>query len=136
MALKFVCSWYKTLDLDALATLRDGSKTLVDPVLQQKRQERAYTIAQYGPVDKFIMDPFPEADDEEEGETGDDEEEDGSEADGSKEDVDDEIEANKPPSKKLKLTKPASDDPASKANAPENSSTGIPEAGDLDAGAP
>ncbi|KAM0842521.1 hypothetical protein ACQ4PT_058325 [Festuca glaucescens] len=33
MALKFMCSWYETLDLDALETLRDGAPTLVDLAL-------------------------------------------------------------------------------------------------------
>jgi hypothetical protein len=36
MALKFVCSWYGTLDLNALAAFRDGAPTLVDPVIQEK----------------------------------------------------------------------------------------------------
>ena len=74
-------------------------------------------------MDKFIPDPFQEADDEGEGETGEDEE------DGSEEDIDDEIEADEPPSKKLKPTEPTSYDLASKANAPEISSTRNPDAG-------
>ncbi|KAK1697750.1 hypothetical protein QYE76_014447 [Lolium multiflorum] len=56
-ALKFVLSWYEELDLDALQTLRIGSTTLSDEEKIQKRQARAYEIAQYAAVHKFILDP-------------------------------------------------------------------------------
>jgi hypothetical protein len=31
--LRFVCSWYEGLDLDALVTMRGGAPTNIDPVL-------------------------------------------------------------------------------------------------------
>jgi hypothetical protein len=73
MALKFVCSWYEGIDLDALATLRADAPTMIDPVLQEKRQQRAYQIARYASVGKFIPAP-PDAEDEESDEEESDEE--------------------------------------------------------------
>jgi hypothetical protein len=64
-ALKPVCSWYKSLDLDALATHRRCAPTMTDPVLQERRQQRAYQIAHYAPVSKFIPAP-PDVEDDEE----------------------------------------------------------------------
>jgi hypothetical protein len=61
-ALKFVTSWYVTLDLAALETLRSGSAVLSDEPLIKKRKARAYEIAQYAPFHEFIPglnDPEP-----------------------------------------------------------------------------
>jgi hypothetical protein len=54
-ALRFACSWYKGLDLDALATLRSDAPTDTDPALIAKRQHRAYQITHYAPTSKFIL---------------------------------------------------------------------------------
>ncbi|KAK1613213.1 hypothetical protein QYE76_036886 [Lolium multiflorum] len=53
-ALRFVCSWYEDLDLDALATLRFGAPTDTDLVLTAKRYERAYQVAHYASMSTFI----------------------------------------------------------------------------------
>ena len=116
-ALKFVCSWYEGVDLDALASLRLGAPTETDPVLQAKRQQRAYQIAHYTPTSKFIPAP-PGIEDEE----SDDEESDAED----EEAVDEEIIAEDPTAKPVD---PALQDPASSGQAPESSSSSIPEAG-------
>ncbi|KAM0916853.1 hypothetical protein ACQ4PT_009884 [Festuca glaucescens] len=116
-ALKFVCSWYEGVDLDALASLRLGAPTETDPVLQAKRQQRAYQIAHYAPTSKFIPAP-PGIEDEE----SDDEESDAED----EEAVDEEIIAKDPTAKPID---PVLQDPASSGQAPESSSSGIPEAG-------
>jgi hypothetical protein len=118
MALKFVWSWYETLDLDALATMRSGAKVLVDLDAHKKHMDRACTIAQYALVHKCIEDPFTEADIEEEGEESEEDDEDYNEADDNEDEVDNEIEAVEHPSKKLKSPKPTSEDPATKSTAP------------------
>jgi hypothetical protein len=61
--LKFACSWYEGIDLDALTTLQSGAPTMTDPVLQEKRQKWAYQIAHYASISKFIPAP-PEIEDE------------------------------------------------------------------------
>jgi hypothetical protein len=48
-ALRFVCSWYEELDLDALETLIFGVPTNTDPTLTAKHRERAYQVAHYAP---------------------------------------------------------------------------------------
>ena len=57
-ALRFVCSWYEDLDLDALETLRLDAPTDTNPILTAKRRERAYQLAHYASVSTFI--PCPE----------------------------------------------------------------------------
>jgi hypothetical protein len=54
-ALRFACSWYEGLDLDALATLHSGAPTDTDPTLIAKGQHRAYQITHYAPTSKFIL---------------------------------------------------------------------------------
>jgi hypothetical protein len=72
-ALRFVCSWYEDLDLDALATLRFGAPTDIDPALTATCHERAYQVAHYAPTSTFIPAPEDlgdaESDDEEAEET-------------------------------------------------------------------
>jgi hypothetical protein len=102
-ALKFVCSWYESLDLDALGTLRSGAPTLTDPMLQERRQQRAYIIAQYAPISKFIPAPPDVEDDESEEEESETE---GSQSGDSEEVVDEDIEADEPPSKTSKPVDP------------------------------
>ena len=53
-ALMYVLSWYEGLDLDALKTLRDGSKWLTDPDYVRRRQEFAHSLIQYAPVHSFV----------------------------------------------------------------------------------
>ena len=53
-ALMYVMSWYEGLNLDALKTLRDGSKWLTDPDHVQRRQELAHSMIQYAPVHSFV----------------------------------------------------------------------------------
>jgi hypothetical protein len=48
--LRFVCSWYEDLDLDALETMRFGAPTDTDPTLTAKRRDRAYKVAHYASV--------------------------------------------------------------------------------------
>ena len=89
-ALMYVLSWYEGLDLDALKTLRDGSKWLTDPDYIRRRQEFAHSLIQYAPVHSFVAGervPQPEEIPVE----GEDDEEDEEEA------VDEEIEADTPP---------------------------------------
>ena len=89
-ALMYVLSWYEGLDLDALKTLRDGSKWLTDPDYVRRRQEFAHSLIQYAPVHSFVAGervPQPEEIPVE----GEDVEEDEEEA------VDEEIEADSPP---------------------------------------
>ena len=89
-ALMYVLSWYEGLDLDALKTLRDGSKWLTDPDYIRRRQEFAHSLIQYAPVHSFVPGervPQPEEISVE----GEGDEEDEEEA------VDDEIEADTPP---------------------------------------
>jgi hypothetical protein len=103
-ALRFVCSWYEGLDLDALATLRSGAPTDTDPALTAKRQHRAYQVAHYAPTSTFIPAPA----DLEDEESGDEEEEEAEES-AEKETINEE--------------------PASSSQAPESSSPDAPEAG-------
>jgi hypothetical protein len=55
--MRFVCSWYEDLDLDALETLRFGAPTDTDPILTAKRRDRAYQVAHYAFVSTFIPCP-------------------------------------------------------------------------------
>ena len=53
-ALMYVLSWYEGIDLDALKTLRDGSKWITDPDLIRRRQETAHSLIHYAPVHSFV----------------------------------------------------------------------------------
>ena len=89
-ALMYVLSWYEGINLDAIKTLRDGSKWLTDPDHIRRRQELAHSLIQYAPVHSFVAGervPQPEEIPVE----GEGEEEDEEEA------VDEEIEADTPP---------------------------------------
>jgi hypothetical protein len=71
-ALRFVCSWYKSLDLDTLTTMRGDAPTDTDPILTAKRRVWGYRIAHYAPTSTFIPaladleDELSEAEDENE----------------------------------------------------------------------
>ena len=89
-ALMYVLSWYEGINLDAIRTLRDGSKWITDSEHIQRRQELAHSLIQYAPVHSFVPGervPQPEEIPVE----GEGEEEDEEEA------VDEEIEADTPP---------------------------------------
>jgi hypothetical protein len=102
-ALKFVCSWYRSLDLDALATLRSGAPTLTDLVLQERRPQRAYNIAHYAPISKFIPAPLEVEDEESDDEESETE---GSQSGNIEEIMEEDIEAEDPPSKTSKPVDP------------------------------
>jgi hypothetical protein len=97
-ALRFVCSWYEDLELDALAMLRLGAPTDTDPTLTAKRRERAYQVAHYASVITFI--PCPE----------------------DFEDARSEDEAEEPAEETAEDTATANDEPATSGQAPESSS--------------
>ena len=89
-ALMYVLSWYEGIDLDALKTLRDGSKWTSDPELIRRRQELAYSLIQYAPVHSFVPGQrVPQAEEVEYADEGEEEDE---------ERVDEEIQADTPPS--------------------------------------
>jgi hypothetical protein len=74
IALRFACSWYEGLDLNALHSLRDDTPTNNDPTLGATRRARAYEIASYTTTSDFIPPPAnlkevinDEAEEEEEG---------------------------------------------------------------------
>jgi hypothetical protein len=75
-ALRFVCSWYKSLDLDTLTTMRCDAPTDTNPTKIAKRRDRAYRIAQYAPTSTFVPAPADLGDElsEDEGEGDEDEE--------------------------------------------------------------
>jgi hypothetical protein len=74
-ALRFVCSWYETLDLDTLTTMRGDAPTDTNPILTAKRRDRAYRIAHYAPTSTFIPAPADPEDELTEDEAEDDEDE-------------------------------------------------------------
>ncbi|KAM0923582.1 hypothetical protein ACQ4PT_005451 [Festuca glaucescens] len=78
-ALRFACSWYEDLDLDALHSLRGDAPTDTDPEKTAARRDRAYRIACYASTSTFIP---PPADLEEEFSDDEEEEADGEEAEG------------------------------------------------------
>jgi hypothetical protein len=121
-ALKFATSWYKTLDLDALATLRSSSFVLSDEALIKKRQSIAYEIARYAPVHEFIQDPNDPEPLEEEGGPHDDEAsgEDDAEDGSGDEDVDEELLLEETPVKNSAPTDPST---SSTASTPETGTT-------------
>jgi hypothetical protein len=77
MALRFACSWYDGLDLDALHSMRDDAPTNKDPEKDAARRARAYQLASYATTSTFI--PVPAgiveelSEEEEDEEAGDDE---------------------------------------------------------------
>ena len=64
-ALIYVLSWYEGINLDALQSMRAGSKWTTDPELVQRRRDRAYSFIKYAPIHDFVEGP-PNSDDEEE----------------------------------------------------------------------
>ncbi|KAM0871532.1 hypothetical protein ACQ4PT_039337 [Festuca glaucescens] len=85
VALRFACSWYEGLDLDALHSMREGAPTDTDPEKTAARRARAYHLASYASTSTFIPPPADLAkeytdDEEEEGEAADDETEANAEA--------------------------------------------------------
>ena len=66
--LSFVLSWYEDINLSAVQTLRADSKWILDPEYIRRRQECAYTLAQYASVHSFHADPFAKDKAEEESE--------------------------------------------------------------------
>ena len=57
-ALMYVLSWYEGINLDALKTLRDGSKWTSDPDFIRRRQEMKYSLIQYAPIHSFVDGPW------------------------------------------------------------------------------
>ena len=88
-ALMYVLSWYEGINLDALKTLRDGSKWTTDPDLVRRRQELAHSLIQYALVHSFVAGQrVPQAEEIADVDKGEDEDE---------EPIDEEIEADTPP---------------------------------------
>ncbi|KAM0876765.1 hypothetical protein ACQ4PT_035949 [Festuca glaucescens] len=56
-ALRFVCSWYESLDLSTLNTMRGNAPTDTDPAKTAARRDRAYHIACYASTSTFIPPP-------------------------------------------------------------------------------
>jgi hypothetical protein len=54
IALRFVCSWYEGLDLNALHNMRDDAPTNKDPAKGAAHRARAYEIASYATTSDFI----------------------------------------------------------------------------------
>ena len=84
VALRFACSWYEGLDLEALHSMREGAPTDTDPAKTAARRARAYHLASYASTSTFIPPPADlmeeYTDDEEEEEAADDEAEANAEA--------------------------------------------------------
>ncbi|KAM0824288.1 hypothetical protein ACQ4PT_070297 [Festuca glaucescens] len=76
-ALRFVCSWYESLDLSTLSTMRGNAPTDTDPAKTAARRDRAYRIACYASTSIFIPPPVDLeeefTDDEEEAANGEEE---------------------------------------------------------------
>ncbi|KAM0901505.1 hypothetical protein ACQ4PT_019952 [Festuca glaucescens] len=109
-ALRFVCSWYESLDLSTLNTMRGNAPTDTDPAKTAARRDRAYRIACYASTSTFIP---PPADLEEE--FTDDEEE---AADGEEE----EAEGDAPEEPAAGNDEQAPEEPVTTEQAPESSS--------------
>ena len=85
----YVLSWYAGINLDALKTLRDGSKWTTDPDHIRRRQELAHSLIQYTPVHSFVAGQrVPQAEEIADVDEGEEEDE---------EQVDEVIEADTPP---------------------------------------
>jgi hypothetical protein len=90
-ALRFVCSWYEDLDLDAFHSLRGDAPTDTDPILTAKRQDRAYRIAECAHLRTLIPPPPDVKDavsDDEEEDVEDEEDEEAEEGDAHPEEGD------------------------------------------------
>jgi hypothetical protein len=78
-ALRFVCSWYESLDLDTLTTMRGDAPTDTDLAKTAARRDRAYHIVSYASTSTFIPPPAgiedELTDDEEKAEYGEEDEE-------------------------------------------------------------
>ena len=114
-ALRFACSWYEDLDLDALHSLRGDAPTDTDPARTAARRDRAYRIACYASTSTFVP---PPADLEEEF-TDDEEEE---EEAGDDEAAEEEAVVNAPEEPAAGNPEPASEEPVAPEQAPESSS--------------
>ena len=65
-ALTFVLSWYESIDLRALKSLRSDTKWTSDPTLVQSRKEAASFMATYAQTRNFIAGPvYSDGEDEE-----------------------------------------------------------------------
>ena len=95
-ALSFILSWYEGIKLEALQTMRTGSKWTTDPDLIKRRQETANSFIPYANVHTFVEGP----DDGEENEEEDEEE------------VDADIEVDTAPGTTAPGTDPSSSGPA------------------------
>ena len=120
--LQFVLSWYEDINLEAVQTLRAGSKWISDPEHIRRRQERAYSLAQYASVHTFHDDPFPRDEVEEEDEEEADADIDEAEPSAGQDDVGADPQA----STSAPITSTSA--PPPEADAPE-SGTGAPESG-------
>ena len=56
-AMIYVLSWYENISLDALLSMRVGSKRTIDPTLVQRRRERAYSFIRYAPIHDYVEGP-------------------------------------------------------------------------------
>ena len=74
-ALTFVLSWYETIDLNALKSLRSDSKWTSDPTLIQSRKEAASFMSSYAQTQTFIPGPVYSDDEDDDDEEDDEEEE-------------------------------------------------------------
>ena len=106
---RFVCSWYESLDLSTLSTVRGNAPTDTDPAKTAARRDRAYRIACYASTSIFIP---PPADLEEEF-TNDEEEA----ANGEEE-----VEGDAPEEPVASNTEQAPEEPITNEQAPESSS--------------
>jgi hypothetical protein len=82
MALRFACSWYEGLDMDALHSMREDAPTNKDLAKDAARRARAYKITSYARPNTFIP---PLADLQEEFTDDEEEEEDEETGDGDAE---------------------------------------------------
>ena len=80
----YILSWYEGINLDALQSMRAGSKWTTDPALIQRRRDRAYSFIRYALIHDFVEGPVYSNDEEEE-------------VSEDKEEVDEEIQADMPP---------------------------------------
>ncbi|KAM0846564.1 hypothetical protein ACQ4PT_055585 [Festuca glaucescens] len=106
-ALRFVCSWYEGLDLDALHSMRGDAPTDTDPIKTAARRDWAYRITSYASTSIFIPRPADleeEFTDEEEAANG------------------EEAEGDAPEEPAAGNTEPAPEEPITNEQAPESSS--------------
>ncbi|KAK1632697.1 hypothetical protein QYE76_007012 [Lolium multiflorum] len=122
-ALRFACSWYEDLDLDALHSMRGDAPTDKVPEKTAARHDRAYRIASYASTSTFIPPPadleeeFTEDEEEEEEEAGD------GEAEAELEATDDPAAGTSEQTPKASAApEPTPEAPATREPAPESSS--------------